>query len=105
MSSPSGYTIVADAENTFAINVPFFPSDITFSGTPGNLAREIQVDITTSSAVNLEMTQNGAVDWVPINNAQTLFGKATFTFLVQPNAEVNFRNTTGSVDIDIVVAA
>ena len=72
-----------------------FPVDILWdSDTPLDILREIQVqfDVVPSSELSLpiiSITLDG-INFIPINNGNTIHGVATFTFFVKADSKLNF---------------
>ena len=92
-------TFVADQSGTFAI-----VENSEFEDTPAGLLREAHVQFDTSgiTTVNMEITFDG-INYMLLNNAQTLVGLATFTFFVVKDSKLNFRIATGSTATSIVM--
>ena len=103
-----GFTTLASFAGSRTANQEWLASDIDFSAddqTPANFEREIQVQLSSATASNVQITLDGGVTWLDINNGDTLVGLATFTFLVDNATLLNFRQTTGTIVVTIMVAA
>jgi len=91
-------TFVSDDTGTVSAD-----SDIEFldwdDDTPDNTLREIHVQFDTDIAVGVEITLDGGSTYMPINNATTLVGLATFTMFVIDTTLLNFRSAIGSSDV------
>lgn len=86
----------------------FIDESLTFPDTPINLLREVHVQFDTKSSVTLQVTLD-ALNYMDLNNNQTLVGLATFTMFVVKDARLNFRITgtdpNTSQNIGVVVTS
>lgn len=73
--------------------------------TPEDILREVHVQFDTGSAVIVELTFDG-INFMPINNNQTIFGLQTFTIFVTKETKLNFHTPTAfPVEFSITVTS
>lgn len=97
--------ITINSTTTFTVAVPFTATDmgnwfendaVTFEDTPENFLRELHVQFDTTVSVGIEISLDGGLSYMALNNANELIGLATFTFFVVKGSEVNFRTTSAA---------
>lgn len=73
--------------------------------TPDNFLREIHVQFDVNTAIIIEVTFDG-VNFMSLNNNDTIIGLQTFTLFVTKFTKLNFNsNTAGPIDFTITVTA
>ena len=97
-----GFTRLGRVAVTFSTGENAFENDITFTDTPANLSREIQVQIYAASSSVLSIRLNGT-DY-PINNGTAVTGAVVFTILVDSTDTLNFRTDGTNIPLVIIVA-
>lgn len=97
-----GFNIKATATGTAVALAPWLATSVTFADTPDNFLREVHVQFDTINSVRIEITLDG-VNYMAINNGNTLLGLGTFTFFVVKGTVLNFRTASGSASTNFAI--
>ena len=97
-----GYRIIAKESGTISTSEKLFDDDVTFTDTPANYARSIQVSIFTNSSSVLSIR---LIDTAyAINNGADIQGAITFTLLVESTDTLNICTGGTTVTLSVVIA-
>ena len=97
-----GYRIIAKESGTISTSEQLFDDDVTFTDTPANYARSIQVSIFTNSSSVLSILLNETA--YAINNGTDLQSAITFTLLVESTDTLNITTGGTTVPMSVVIA-
>ena len=97
-----GYRIIAKESGTISTSEKLFDYDVTFTDTPVNYARSIQVSIFTNSSSVLSIRLNDTAH--AINNGSDIQGAITFTLLVESTDTLNITTGGTTVPLSVVIA-
>ena len=97
-----GYEIIAKETGTISTSEKLFADDVTFTDTPAEYARSIQVLVFSNSSSVLSILLN--VTAYAINNGADIQGAITFTLLVESTDTLNITPGGTTVPLSVVIA-
>ena len=97
-----GKRIIAKESRTISTSEKLFEDDVTFTDTPANYARSIQVSLFTNSSSVLSILLNDTA--YAINNGADIQGAITFTLLVESADTLNITTGGTTVPLSVVMA-
>ena len=96
-----GFAIIDQTSTTISSGQDAFASDITFSDTPENIGRELQIQIYAQLSSTLSLVYNGTN--YPINNGVAIIGSVVFTILVTGADTLNITTDGTNIPLEIIV--
>lgn len=96
------YQIIAKESGTISVSENLFDENVTFTDTPANYARSIQISIFTISSSVLSLVLNDTS--YAINNGAEIQGAITFTILVESTDTLNITTDGTGVELSVVIA-
>lgn len=84
--------VIFTSDTTATLGKILSPAYVTWdSDTPEDILREIHIQFDTDSAIPIQVTLDGGLNYMAINNNVDIDGLATFTMFVTKGTLLNFR--------------
>lgn len=85
-------SVIFNGDTTATLGKILSPAYVTWdSDTPEDILREIHIQFDTDSAIPIQVTLDGGLNYMAINNNVDIDGLATFTMFVTKGTLLNFR--------------